>query len=220
MRRRVHLHTATRPTDTPTVARITDRVSVGGSNGSRSAAHPGCPPCERVSCPQRAFPRFGRELDIDDDRGRTEPYPPAEPGPIDQWTRQHSDLRVPVSRRGSPHEAHWVADNGARSNRMESAGSNRRPPPCKGGRHGMPDAPAHCKRLCKRTHHNATAQTVTGRAAGRPRFVSERTRQHQTLRADISVRSLLIPRSWVRVPDGPLQGPPRRITDKTQLGCE
>ena len=36
---------------------------------------PGCRLCERVGCPQRAFPLLGRELDIDEDRGRTEPYP-------------------------------------------------------------------------------------------------------------------------------------------------
>lgn len=36
---------------------------------------PGCRLCERVGCPQRAFPLVGRPLDIDEDRTRTEPYP-------------------------------------------------------------------------------------------------------------------------------------------------
>jgi predicted transcriptional regulator/transcriptional regulator with XRE-family HTH domain len=36
---------------------------------------PGCRLCERVGCPQRALPLLGRELDIDEDRARTEPYP-------------------------------------------------------------------------------------------------------------------------------------------------
>jgi predicted transcriptional regulator/transcriptional regulator with XRE-family HTH domain len=36
---------------------------------------PGCRLCERVGCPQRALPLLGRELDIDEDRARSEPYP-------------------------------------------------------------------------------------------------------------------------------------------------
>ena len=36
---------------------------------------PGCRLCERVGCPQRAFPLVGRPLDIDEDRSRGEPYP-------------------------------------------------------------------------------------------------------------------------------------------------
>ncbi len=35
---------------------------------------PGCRLCERVGCPQRAFPLVGRPLDIDEDRTRSVPY--------------------------------------------------------------------------------------------------------------------------------------------------
>ena len=36
---------------------------------------PGCRLCERLDCPQRAFPLVGRPLDIDEDRSRGAPYP-------------------------------------------------------------------------------------------------------------------------------------------------
>lgn len=35
---------------------------------------PGCRLCERIGCPQRAFPLVGRPLDIDEDRTRSVPY--------------------------------------------------------------------------------------------------------------------------------------------------
>ncbi len=38
---------------------------------------PGCRLCERVACPQRAFPLIGRAPHIDEDRTRNEPYPAA-----------------------------------------------------------------------------------------------------------------------------------------------
>ena len=41
----------------------------------RCRSVPGCRLCERVGCPQRAFPLVGRPLDIDEDRSRGEPYP-------------------------------------------------------------------------------------------------------------------------------------------------
>lgn len=60
--------------------RHADRLvySAGLDLGDRSAVAPigsGCRTCERLGCPQRAFPPIGRELEVDADRSTFVPYP-------------------------------------------------------------------------------------------------------------------------------------------------
>ena len=63
-------------------------------------------------------------------------------------------------------------------------------------------AEAGCKRWCKRTPLDGTAQDITYTDADRSGCRSGRTQRHRTTQSDTPVRSLLIPRSWVRIPDG------------------
>ena len=54
----------------------------GVARNDPAAATPiggGCKVCDRPACPQRAFPALGRALDVDENLGRFEPYPAAEP---------------------------------------------------------------------------------------------------------------------------------------------